>query len=76
MFEDDVCVDISGVLDGRPNYANITFSGLFARPCVDRSEVMDKGLDYAASLPLELYVGARCPPVLAPSGGAAVKVYG
>ena len=26
VFEDDVCVDASGVLDGRPNYANFTFS--------------------------------------------------
>ena len=26
VFEDDVCVDLSSVLDGRPNYANITFS--------------------------------------------------
>ena len=25
VFEDDVCVNPSGVLDGRPNYANITF---------------------------------------------------
>ena len=72
VFEDDVCVDLSSVLDGRPNYANITFVG----PCVDRSEVMDKGLDYAASLPSESYVGARCPLVLAPSEGATVKVYG
>ena len=29
VFEDDVRVDRSGVQDGRPNYANITFSGLF-----------------------------------------------
>ena len=76
MFEDGVCVDLSGVLDGRPNYANITFAGLFARPCIDRREVMDKGPDYAAGLPLESYVGARSPPVLAPFGGATVKVYG
>ena len=25
VFEDDVCVDLLGGLDGRPNYANITF---------------------------------------------------
>ena len=33
VFEDDVCVDPSGVLDRRPNYTNITFSGFFAGPC-------------------------------------------
>ena len=26
VFEDDVCVDLSSVLDGRPNYADVTFS--------------------------------------------------
>ena len=26
VFEDDICVDPSDVLDGRPNYANIAFS--------------------------------------------------
>ena len=26
VFEDGVCVDPSGVLDRRPNYANIAFS--------------------------------------------------
>ena len=31
VFENDVCVDLSGVLDGRPNYANITFPSLWAR---------------------------------------------
>ena len=76
MFEDDVCVDLSGVLDGRPNYTNITFSELFVGPCVDQSEVMDKGSDYATTLLLEFCTGTRCPPVLTPSGGAAVKVYG
>ena len=50
MFEDDVCVDLSGVLDGRCNYANITFSRLFVGPCVDRPEVMDKGPDYSTAL--------------------------
>ena len=25
VFEDDVCVDLSGVLDGRPNNVDITF---------------------------------------------------
>ena len=43
LFEDNLCVDLSCVLDGRPNYANITFSELFPGPCVDRTEVMDKG---------------------------------
>ena len=74
MFEDDVCVDPSGVLDGRPNYANITFSELFAGPCVDMSEVMDEGLDYAIALLSEFYAGARCPPVLAPSRVVAAEV--
>ena len=41
VFEDDVCVNPLGFLDGRPNYANITFSGLFAGPCADRPEVID-----------------------------------
>ena len=50
MFEDDVCVDLSGVLYGRPNYANITLSKLFVGPCIDLLEVMDKGLDYATAL--------------------------
>ena len=43
VFEDDVCVDLSGVLNERPNCANITFLGLFVRPCVDLSEVIDEG---------------------------------
>ena len=76
VFEDNVCVDLSSVLDGRPNYANITFSKLFAGPCVERPEVMGKGLDYATALLPEFCAGARCPPVLKPSEGAAVKGYG
>ena len=32
VFKDDVCVDLSGALDGKPNYANIPFSKLLARP--------------------------------------------
>ena len=71
MFEEDVCVD----LDGKPNYANITFSELFARRCVDQPEVMDKGPDYATALILEFCAGARCPPMLTPSRDAAVEVY-
>ena len=59
MFEDDIYVDPSGVLDGRPNYADITFSELFAGPCVDRSEVLDEGPDYATTLLSKFYAGAR-----------------
>ena len=25
VFEDDICVDPSGILDGRPNHASISF---------------------------------------------------
>ena len=50
MFEEDVSVALSGVLDSRPNYANVTFSKLFVEPCVDRSKVMDEGSDYATAL--------------------------
>ena len=74
VFEDDVCVDLSGVLDGKPNYANVPFSKLFTRPCVDRPKVMAEGPDYVTTLLLELCANARCPFVLAPSGVAAVKV--
>ena len=35
VFEDNVCVDLSSVLDGKPNYANVPFSKLFVWPCVD-----------------------------------------
>ena len=28
VYEDDICVDLSGVLDGRPKYANIPISDL------------------------------------------------
>ena len=76
MFEDDVCVDLSGVLDGKPNYANVPFSELFARPCIDRPEVMDEGPNYATTLLLELCARARCPLVLTPFGVAAIKVQG
>ena len=74
MFEDDVCVDPSCALDGRPNYANITFSELFVGRCVDRLKVMEEGPDYATALLLEFCVGARCPPVLAPSGVVTTEV--
>ena len=76
MFEDDICVDLSGVLDGKPNYANVPFSELFVGPCIDRPKVMDKGPNYATALLSNLCTRARCPPVLAPSGVSAVKVYG
>ena len=75
VFEDDICVDLSGVLDGRLNYANITFSGLFVGPRVDWPEVIDNGPDYAIGL-LSGLMGLGAPPMLAPSGGAEVKVYG
>ena len=74
MFEDDVRVDLSCVLDGRTNYASITLSGFFAGPCVDRPEVIDKGPDYVAGLISEFYARVRCPLVLAPLRGAIVKV--
>ena len=35
VFEDDVCVNPSGVLNGRPNYVDTTFVELFVGPCVD-----------------------------------------
>ena len=31
VFEDNVCVDLSGVLDGKLDYINVPFSMLFAR---------------------------------------------
>ena len=71
LFEDDVCVD----LDGKTNHANVPFSKLFVGPFIDRSKVMDEGPDYAISLLSEFYARARCPPMLVPSGGAAVQVY-
>ena len=75
MFEDDVCVNLSGVLDGKPNYANIPFLGLFAGPCVDQLEVMDEGSDYAIGLISKFCARVRCPHVLEPSGVATVKVH-
>ena len=59
MFEDDVCVDPSSVLDGMPNYANITFSGLSTGPCTDLPEVNDKWPDYATGLLSGFYAEAR-----------------
>ena len=69
VFEDDVCVDPSGVLDG-----NITFLELFVGSCIDWPEVMDEELDYATALLSKFCVRARCPPMLAPSGVAAAEV--
>ena len=74
MFKDDIYVDPSSVLDGRPNYANITFSELFVRLCVDQPEVMDEEPDYVTALLSEFCAGARCPPALAPSGVTTIKV--
>ena len=31
VFEDDVFIDLSGVLDGKPDYANVPFSKIFSR---------------------------------------------
>ena len=59
VFEDNVSVDPSGVLDGRPNYADIIFSELFVGSCVDRPEVMDEGPDYATALLSEFCTRAR-----------------
>ena len=67
VFENDVCVDLSGVLDGKPNYANAPFSELFVGPCVDRPRVMGEGLDYVTALLSKFCANARCPPMLAPS---------
>ena len=74
VFEDDVCADPSSVLDGRPNYANISFSGFFVGPCTGWPEVIDKGPDYTIGLLSGFYVGARCAPVLVYLGGATVKM--
>ena len=74
MFEDDVCAEPSGVLDERPNYANISFSRFLVGPCIGWPEVIDKRPDYAVGLLLGFYAGARCPPVLVSLRGAAVKV--
>ena len=76
VFEDDVCVDLSGARDGKPNYANVPFSELLEGPCVDWPKVMNEVPDYAIALLSESYAMARCPPVLEPFGGVAVKVYG
>ena len=73
MFKEGVCVNPSGVLDERPNHANIAFSELFDRHCFDRLEVIDKGPDYATSVLLELCAGARCPPKLALSRVAVAE---
>ena len=62
VFKDDACADLSGVLDGKPNYAYSSFS--------------DEGPDYATALLSEFCARAKYPPMLAPSRVAMVKVYG
>ena len=74
-FEDNVCVDILGVIDGKPNY-DVPLLKLFARPCVDRPEVLDERPDYVTALLSEFFARARCPLVLALFGVTSVKVYG
>ena len=85
VFEDNVCVDLSGARDGKPNYANVPSSELLEGPCVDWPKVMNEVSDYSIALLSESYAMARCPPpppppppppVLEPFGGVAVKVYG
>ena len=72
---DVVCLkttfDPSGVLDGRPNYANIAFSELFNGCRADRLEVIDEGPDYATAILSKFCAGARCPPALVLSRVAA-----
>ena len=71
---DVVCLktsfDPSGVLDGKPKYANIAFLELFDGCRADRSEVMDEELDYATALLSKFCARARCPPALVLSGVA------
>ena len=73
VFEDDVCVDLSSVVDGKPNYANVPFLELFVGPCLDWPKVMAEGPDCVIALLLELCASARCPLVLAPFAVATVK---
>ena len=72
VFEEDACVNLSGVLDRKPNYDNALFSKLFTRPCIGWPGIMNEGLSYATALLSELCVGASCPPVSASFGVAAV----
>ena len=44
MFEDVVCVDLSGAPYGRLIYTNITSSELSVGPSLGRLEIMDEGL--------------------------------
>ena len=77
VFENDICVDIPDVLNGKPNYANSPIPGFFARaqyPLVlAPSEVA--AVEVANSPLLGFFARARCPPVMAPFGVAAVEVY-
>ena len=74
VFKNDICVDLSGVRDGKPNYANVPFSKLFVGPCIDRPKVMAEGPDHVTALLPELCASVSCPPMLAPFGVVAVKV--
>ena len=76
VFEHDICVDLPDVLDGKPDYVNAPLSEFVAKAYVDRPEVLDGKPGYANSPLPEFVARARCPLVMAPSGVAAVKVYG
>ena len=76
VFEYNICANIPNVLDGEPDYANAPFSDFFVRACINRPEVLDWKPGYANSPFRRFFAKARCPPVLAPSKVAAVKVYG
>ena len=49
---------------------------VFENICVNLPDFLDGKPDYANSSLPEFFTRARCPPVLAPSRVAAVKVYG
>ena len=76
VFEQDICVDLPNVLDGKPDYANAPLLEFVARACVDRPKVLDGKPGYANSPFPEFFAKARFPLVLVPSGVAVVKVYG
>ena len=63
VFEDDVCVDPSGVPNERPNYANITFLELFAGPCIYRLKVMDEGPDFSTAHFFRVLCWGYLPPL-------------
>ena len=76
VFEQDICVDLLDVLDGKPDYANAPLLEFVARACVDRPKVLDGKPGYANSPFPEFFARARCPLILVPSRVAMVKVYG